>query len=218
MANVIIRLVYGLKCCSLDTPTRQLLCLMANISIRLLYDLKCCSLDIQHVSCDVWWKTLSSDWCITWCVAVLIYNTSAVMFVWWQTLSSDWCMTWCVAVLIYNTSAVMYDGKRYLQTAVWFEVLQSWYTTRQLWYLFDGKLYHQTGVLLDVVQSWYTTHQLLCMMANDIIRLVYYLKCCSLDIQNVRCEGWWQTLSSNCSITWSVAILIYKTSAVMYGG
>ena len=140
--------------------TRQLWCLMANDIFKLQYDLKCCSLDIQYVTCDVCWLTLSLDY----------------------------CMTWRVAVLIYNTSAVMFAGKHYRQTVVWLEVLQSWYTTRQL----------------------------LCVMANVIIRLVYGLKCCGLDIQHVSCYVWWQTLSSDLCMAWSVAVLIYNTSAVMF--
>ena len=114
--------------------THQLLCVMANVTIRLVYGLKCCSLDIQHASCYVWWQTLSSDKCKTWTVAVVIYNTSAVMF--------------------------------------------------------DGKLYHQTNVLLDVLQSWYTTRQLLCVMANTSIGLVY--DCVAVLIYNrpaVMCDG-----------------------------
>ena len=144
---------------------------MTNAIIGQVYGLKCCSPDIQHVSWDVWWQTLSSDCCMTWSVAVLIYNTSAVMA---DNKRYHQTVAW-LEVLIYNPSVVMCDGKRYHQTVVWLEVLQSWYTTHQLllsitnaiiWLLYDLKccshyIQHVSGDAL---------------MINSIIRLLYDLK------------------------------------------
>ena len=45
--------------------------------------------------------------------------------------------------------------------------------------------HYQTSVLLEVLQSTYSTLQLWKFMANAIIRLQNDLKCCNLDIQNV---------------------------------
>ena len=54
--------------------------------------------------------------------------------------------------------------------------------------MFDDKRDHWTSVWLETLQSWYTTGQLRCLMTNAIIRLLYDLKYCSLDIQHVSCD------------------------------
>ena len=232
------------KCCSLDIQHASCEVWWQTLSSDCSQTLSsgCCitwSLDIYHVS---WWQTQLSDKCMIWSVVDLIYITSAEMFD-DKRYHLRLVLPWSVAGLIYSTSAVMFDGKRYHQTSVLLEYCSldihqiscevrwqtlssdccmTWsvavlkYNTSTV--MCDGKRYHQTELWLDVLQSWYTTRQPLYLMENTSISLVYYLKFGSLDIEHVSCEFWWQTLSSDQCITWSDAVLMYNTSAVMFDG
>ena len=100
-------------------------------SVLLEYYLKCCSLFFFYNTSAVMFDGKHYHQTEVWLEVLQSFLPHVHCKLWCQTLSSDWSMTWSVAVLIYDTSAVMFDGKNY-QSSVWLDVLQSWYTTHRL--------------------------------------------------------------------------------------